>query len=181
MAVNEVIYNGQTLMSLKNDTVTAETLVAGATAHNAAGEPITGTLAANMKVYNLTLAKAYGWILLTTLDAEVLEHINDPSLLVSLVNVNEYAYTYYSGSMFFAGNRQMGVYGSAKNPVYGGASRETSETNYAFHIICAPANSTSTTIVSAAYAQFRLTGNKYYIQPGDGYLKAGNYRLIFTW
>ena len=43
MAVNEVIYNGQTLISLKNDTVTPETLIKGTTAHNAAGVLITGT------------------------------------------------------------------------------------------------------------------------------------------
>ena len=43
MAVNKVEYGGQTLMDLTSDTVTEETLVQGTTAHNAAGEQITGS------------------------------------------------------------------------------------------------------------------------------------------
>lgn len=43
MAVNEVIYDGDTLISLANDTVTESTLASGVTAHDASGNPITGT------------------------------------------------------------------------------------------------------------------------------------------
>lgn len=43
MAVNQVIYHGQTLIDLTEDTVTEAALLSGYTAHNAAGEPITGT------------------------------------------------------------------------------------------------------------------------------------------
>ena len=43
MAVNKVEVNGETKLDLTQDTVTPETLLAGTTAHNAAGEPITGT------------------------------------------------------------------------------------------------------------------------------------------
>lgn len=43
MAVNKVEINGETKLDLTQDTVTPETLLSGATAHNAAGEPITGT------------------------------------------------------------------------------------------------------------------------------------------
>lgn len=39
---NKVVYNGITLIDLTEDTVTEETLLAGATAHNAAGESISG-------------------------------------------------------------------------------------------------------------------------------------------
>lgn len=42
MAVNKVEYGGRTLIDLTGDTVTPETLVQGATAHNAAGEMIEG-------------------------------------------------------------------------------------------------------------------------------------------
>lgn len=44
MAVNKVVYNGETLVDLTNDSVTPETLAEGVTAHNAAGEPIVGTM-----------------------------------------------------------------------------------------------------------------------------------------
>ena len=44
MAVNEVIYNGETLINLKNDTVTPETLAKGVTAHDKSGKSIVGTM-----------------------------------------------------------------------------------------------------------------------------------------
>lgn len=42
MGVNKVEYSGETLIDLTNDTVTQENMLAGTTAHNAAGESITG-------------------------------------------------------------------------------------------------------------------------------------------
>lgn len=42
MAVNRVDYGGSTLIDLSADTVTADALFAGFTAHGADGEPITG-------------------------------------------------------------------------------------------------------------------------------------------
>ena len=41
---NKIVYGGQTLIDLTEDTVTPETLKQGVTAHDAAGEIITGTL-----------------------------------------------------------------------------------------------------------------------------------------
>ena len=52
MAVNEVIYGGETLISLTSDTVTADDLANGVTAHNAAGEVIIG-LATKITIKNL--------------------------------------------------------------------------------------------------------------------------------
>ena len=43
MAVNRVDYGGNTLIDLTADTVTADSLLSGFTAHGADGEPITGT------------------------------------------------------------------------------------------------------------------------------------------
>ena len=43
MSVNKVSINGTTVLDLTADTVTPETLSTGVTAHNAAGELITGT------------------------------------------------------------------------------------------------------------------------------------------
>lgn len=42
MAVNKVALNGEVKLDLTADTVTPETLLKGKTAHNAAGELITG-------------------------------------------------------------------------------------------------------------------------------------------
>ena len=44
MAINKVEYAGNVLIDLTSDSVTPETLAKGATAHNAKGEQITGTM-----------------------------------------------------------------------------------------------------------------------------------------
>lgn len=64
MAVNKVVYGTTVLVDLTEDTVTADKLLKGATAHDAAGEPITGTLEAgsggssdnNCEAYHITSA-----------------------------------------------------------------------------------------------------------------------------
>lgn len=43
-AVNKVVYGGNTIIDLTSDTVDASSLEAGVTAHDASGQPITGTL-----------------------------------------------------------------------------------------------------------------------------------------
>ena len=44
MSISRVDYNGETLIDISEDTVTAETLAEGTTAHNSNGEQITGTM-----------------------------------------------------------------------------------------------------------------------------------------
>ena len=44
MAVNHVIINGETVVDLRNDTVSSDKLLKGATAHDKTGAAITGTL-----------------------------------------------------------------------------------------------------------------------------------------
>ena len=46
MAVNKVVYGTTVLVDLTKDTVTADKLLKGATAHDASGEQITGTMEA---------------------------------------------------------------------------------------------------------------------------------------
>lgn len=47
MAVSKVNYRSKILIDLTSDTVTADTLKQGVTAHNAKGEKITGTMSSN--------------------------------------------------------------------------------------------------------------------------------------
>ena len=66
MAVNKVVYGTTVLVDLTKDTVTADKLLKGATAHDASGEPITGMLEAggggssdnNCEAYHITSASA---------------------------------------------------------------------------------------------------------------------------
>ena len=47
MAVNKVLYGNTVLMDLTADTVTADKVVSGYTAHDNSGSPITGTMVIN--------------------------------------------------------------------------------------------------------------------------------------
>ena len=44
MAVNKVVYNAKVLLDLTSDTVTADKLAEGVTAHDKSGNKITGTM-----------------------------------------------------------------------------------------------------------------------------------------
>lgn len=61
MGRSKIVYAGDTLLDLTEDTVTPETLLKGKTAHDAAGELITGVYEPmNIKQYTGTLL-ASGW------------------------------------------------------------------------------------------------------------------------
>lgn len=45
MAISKVVYGSNTLIDLTNDTVSADKLLSGYTAHNAKGEGVTGSVA----------------------------------------------------------------------------------------------------------------------------------------
>ena len=54
MAVNKVVYGTTVLVDLTEDTVTADKLLKGETAHDASGEPITGTMEAGIDTSDAT-------------------------------------------------------------------------------------------------------------------------------
>lgn len=54
MAINKVIRKGAVVLDLTSDTVTPETLMSGATAHNAAGDPIVGTASSGIDTSDAT-------------------------------------------------------------------------------------------------------------------------------
>lgn len=139
---------------------------------------VTVEYAPRSHTYEITLAKASGWVLLTTLDEDVLAHINDPGLVVSLMNMSGYAYEFYSFPMVIASNTaQNSVSGYS---MYGLSTRQSNETTIAGLWVYYPPNKTDTETGLGGTA-FRLDGNKYYFKPGDGFVRSGTYRLTFTW
>ena len=178
MGVSIVQIGDKIELDLTTDTVTPDKLASGVTAHDKTGNKITGTL--GCKVYEVTVAKSSGWVLLLTLDNEVLAHINDAIFCACLTLKSEFEYVYYNQTMCCAGNKQLAVHSSY--PVYGAGVRlagsASSPTAYNMAIYY-PANNTSTS-TSIGNAQFRLSGSKYYFRPSDGFL-VGTYALTFTW
>lgn len=58
MANNKIIYNGKTLIDLTTDTVTADKILSGITAHDKSGEVITGTCDYDANTQDATVAQA---------------------------------------------------------------------------------------------------------------------------
>ena len=58
MTINKVIYGGRTLIDLTGDTVTADKILSGFTAHDKGGEPITGTCEYDVDSSDATAAVA---------------------------------------------------------------------------------------------------------------------------
>jgi hypothetical protein len=178
MGANFVQIGDEVVVDLTSDSVTPDKLASGVTAHDKSGNKITGTMSARSKTYEITLAKSSGWVLLTTLDEEVLAHINDPNFLVTLSLMDAFEYVYYTVTFACATNTQQ----SSQNgyPVYGTSIRKTTETNIQCYAMYYPANKTDTSVALGG-AQFRVNGNQYYFRPTDGWIHAGTYRLAFTW
>lgn len=133
----------------------------------------------NIKTYEITLVRAYGRILLTTLDDEVLAHINDKNLIVTLNNMSDYVYSQYTGYNYLVRNVSNGI--ANGNEVYGMGDRINSTVSVASGNIYYPANYTGTATSKGGYGIFHLISGKYYITPGDGYIADGTYKLTFVW
>lgn len=58
MANNKIIYNGKTLIDLTTDTVTADKMLSGITAHDKSGEVITGSCDYDANTQDATAAQA---------------------------------------------------------------------------------------------------------------------------
>lgn len=132
----------------------------------------------NSRTYELTLSKASGWVLLTALDADVLEHINDDSFSACFSFVGEYEYVNYAMPFMIAKNTSFAS--QSVHPVYGMALRQSNETTTTLYPIYYPANKTDTTTALGG-AQFRVSKGNYYIRPSDGFVRAGTHKLTFTW
>lgn len=61
MGVSKVVYGDNTLVDLTNDSVSETTLAKGVTAHNAAGDQVTGTMEAGTSVTKETITEALGY------------------------------------------------------------------------------------------------------------------------
>ena len=119
MAVNKVDVNGSTVLDLTSDSVTPETLTTGATAHNAAGEQITGTYEAPVKSVNgktgdVTLdysdINAQQKLYNLTLDTPIVENqtidSNSTYTFSSPITLNEYDTYWIDVQMVYEGKVQ---------------------------------------------------------------------------
>lgn len=84
MAVNKVIYDGETLVDLTNDTVTPGALAKNATAHSASGEIIEGTMPIdNVRYGEQSLTDAQKQQARTNIGAVAESHSQDASTITA--------------------------------------------------------------------------------------------------
>lgn len=131
------------------------------------------------RTYEITLARKSGWVLLTTLDNDVLEHINDANLNVCLMATGTVTIEAYTINVIAVSNSALGTQGNY--PVYGATLRLSSATAVQGQQTYYPANKTDTSTSLGGGGCFRINGNSYYCRPSDLYIGAGTYRLTFTW
>lgn len=73
MATNKIVYNGNTLIDLTGDTVAADKLASGYTAHDRSGTQITGTYEPSVNIDTKTYTpnnNALSWISFSSLQGE---------------------------------------------------------------------------------------------------------------
>ena len=131
------------------------------------------------KIYEINIPKSSGWVMLTELGADVLKHINDDNLVVTLVRIGTYSHIEYSGNMFLVTNRPRGYNG--QYPAYGMCNRDLTTTQMNVTPIYYPANNTDTSTGLGGNGMFRIADNNYYLKPSDGFIAGGLYLLTFTW
>ena len=131
------------------------------------------------RTYEITLPRSSNWILLTTLDSDVLAHIDDEDFTVLMTRQGAYSYDWYAGNCYFAGNKPIGY--NEQYPVYGYANRLIRETGVQTDRIYYAANTKTPEVGLGGNGQFYLNGNQYNFRPGDGFIQAGNYKLTFQW
>lgn len=134
----------------------------------------------NARIYTLTLEKKSGWILLTTLDEDVISHMNDDSISAMLYNISPYQSVSYAGRCYFAGNTPIGKNG--EYPVYGYTNRIQNATSTAVQPMYYKPFDTTTNEALGGVGRFRYSSDgKFYVKPSDGFICPGTYLLIFTW
>jgi hypothetical protein len=133
----------------------------------------------NSKTYEITLLKTSGKILLLELDDDVLAHIDDPKLTVTLINVSGYSFEKYSVSFVTISNTVFAVQGDIQ--MYGMALRQGTETGTTLGRVSCPANNTDENIAGSNIGWFIWNDRNYYVKPADGFMRSGTYKLTFSW
>ena len=141
MAINKVVYGGNTLVDLTGDTVSAADVVSGKTFHLPNGEQATGTLGCQILEFTLSTHKSTN-VTIGTLSDEAYSHIDDVNFSVSMINTSMDNIVVYDDFRVLAQNNPNAPTISGGYPVYGCANRKTGEVNVQ-HLPCYyPPNST---------------------------------------
>lgn len=179
MAVSKIQFDGQTLIDLTSDTVTADKLVSGCTAHKADGTIISGTL--NVFRTTMTLGTHSSTnVALCILPDDVYAHRNDNTFGVMLVNTTPASLTTYDDFYIFAcNNPNAPTQGSY--PVYGMGLRKNSGAAVGADRIFYPPNSTDNSTSTGGTGKFWLNGKVLTYKSSGYYLGAGTYMIVVFW
>lgn len=99
MGYSKVIYDGEILIDLIDDTVTEDTLLAGATAHNSNGDKITGTCDYDMKTsgFNATASNILEGMTAGVGGQKVTGTMTDRKSVTGIIKTKDEVYTIPQG------------------------------------------------------------------------------------
>lgn len=159
MAVNRVDYGGSTLIDLTADTVTADSLLSGFTAHGADGEPIIGT-ADGVHVASATKAPSSN---ATSISFSGLAAQPKAFMLIATTQIT-LSSTYYVTAVTSDGTNTYGTY------VRKGSGSSSSAYNYV-----------SSSYFSWTYSNGTLTVKSQSSNSGGNFKSSVTYRLIYIY
>lgn len=181
MAINKVVYGGNTLVDLTGDTVSAADVAAGKRFHLPNGEQASGSL--NCQILEFTLAAHSSKnVTIGTLSDEAYAHIDDDNFAVSLVNTTP-------ESVVNNDDYRINVCNNPNQPkyrdtatVYGNGNRLVSVTARVQNLPCYyPPNSTDNSTGSGGIGKVWHNGKTLYYKSSSYFLGAGTYRVVITW
>lgn len=168
MGRNKIIYGGETLIDLSADTVTPDKLAAGAVAHNAAGERITGALAIR-HLYSGDAAPAASHGMAGDVYLQLRQYdAGPPAITVSA------SYTTYQGALSNI------VDGNTSTYWWSGTAQSTGA--YVMLTFSVPANVTAVQVVTTSNTGDCVkSGNKLqYTQDGSTWVTVGSFNGSVT-
>ena len=182
MAINKVVYGGNTLIDLTSDTVTADKLASGIKAHDASGAVITGTMVSpNCYIMNKVLATHQSAnVALCTLPDEVYAHKDDPSFTVSLVNLTPASLSNYDDYMVIACNNT-DLPKNSNNFVFHGMGLRKSSSGATKFDLWYPPNDTNNSTSLGGIGKFWMNGKVLTYKSNQYWLGAGTLRVVVSW
>lgn len=173
MAVNKVLFCGNTLIDLTADTVNPQNLLAGITAHDASGAAITGR--SKVKVFTYTMSNPSAnknFVMLN--DPVIAAHYADESAVALLVKMTNRD---VAGLNFaFCANKAISVSYTNYQHIYGNFNGSVQNVATVSNSRLSEAGSISGKITAYANGDLAIYSAQSY-----NVVRAGDYLVIFAW
>lgn len=181
MAINKVVYGGNTLVDLTGDTAAAADVAAGKRFHLPNGEQASGSLNCQILEFALASHSAQN-VTIGTLSDEAYAHIDDTNFSVTLINTTPDLIANNDDYRISVYNNPNLPKASGTNTVYGNGNRKVSVSVTVQNLPCYyPPNSADNSTSLGGIGKVWHNGKTLMYKSASYYLAAGTYRVVLTW